>query len=44
MLFNIDKCDAMHLRYSNKKDKCVLGGRELEELTVEWDLGILVQD
>ena len=44
MLFNTDKCSVMHFEYNNEKHKCVLGGRELKELTVERDLGILVQD
>jgi len=34
----------MHFGYNNNKDKCILGGRELKELTIERDLGILVQD
>ena len=33
MLFNIDRCSVMHFEYNNKKEKYVLGGRQLKELT-----------
>ena len=44
MLFNADKCGVMHFGYNNNKVKYLLGNHELKELTVERDLGVLVQN
>jgi len=43
-LVNADKCGVMHFGYNNNKVKYVLGNHELKELTVERDLGVLVQN
>ena len=40
----IDKCGVMHFGYNNKKIQMFLGGRKLKELSIERDLGILMQD
>ncbi len=44
MLFNVDKCKVMHLIYSKKKLKWEMNGRNLDEVTYERDVGIIVQD
>ena len=42
MLFNTDKCKVMHLDNKNPCVKYDLGGRELESIVEEKDLGILI--
>ncbi len=44
MLSNADKGKVMHLVYSKKKLKCEMNGRNLEEITYERDLGIIVHN
>ncbi|PIK46567.1 hypothetical protein BSL78_16576 [Apostichopus japonicus] len=42
MLFNIDKCKVMHIGSSNQKFTYNLNGVELQEVSVERDLGIYI--
>ena len=42
MLFNTDKCKLMHLGNKNPCVKYELGGRELEFILEEKDLGVLI--
>ncbi|PIK38112.1 hypothetical protein BSL78_25052 [Apostichopus japonicus] len=42
MLFNIDKCKVMHFGSSNQKFAFNLNGVELQEVSVERDLGIYI--
>ena len=43
MLFNTDKCKIMHLGNKNPCIKYELGGRELEFILDEIDLGVLIK-
>ena len=42
MLFNTDKCKVMNLDNKNPCVKYELGGRELESILEEKDLGVLI--
>ena len=42
MSFNTDKCKVMHLGNKNPYVKYNVGGRELESILEEKDLGILI--
>ena len=42
MLFNTDKCKVMNLGNKNSCVKYELGGRELESISEEKDLGVLI--
>ena len=42
MLFNTDKCRVMNLGNKNPCIKYELGGRELESILEEKDLGVLI--
>jgi len=44
MLFNLDKCKVMHFGRSNIKADYRMGGKVLEVVTEERDLGIIVQN
>jgi hypothetical protein len=43
MLFNVDKCKVMHFRYNNSKSTYEMNGKDLEEISEERDLGVIVQ-
>jgi ribonuclease P/MRP protein subunit RPP40 len=43
MLFNVDKCKVMHLGYNNSKSTYGMNGKDLEEISEERDLGVIVQ-
>jgi hypothetical protein len=43
MLFNIDKCRVMHFGYNNSKSIYEVNGKDLEEISEERDLGVIVQ-
>jgi len=43
MLFNIDKCKAMHLGLNNVKAKHAMNGKYLDEVIEEKDLGVIMQ-
>jgi len=43
MLFNVDKCKVMHIEHSNYKAKYAMNGTFLDEVTVERDLGVIMQ-
>jgi len=42
MLFNLDKCKVVHFGKSNNKCQYTLGGKLLEEVNEEHDLGVIV--
>jgi len=42
MLFNLDKCKVLHFGKSNIKCQYTLGGKILEEVNEERDLGVIV--
>ena len=44
MLFNTDKCQVLHFGTNNVKSEYMLGDQGLESVTMERDLGVLVQD
>ena len=44
MLFNTDKCKVLHFGTNNVKSEYMLGDQVLESVTMERDLGVLVQD
>jgi ribonuclease P/MRP protein subunit RPP40 len=45
MLFNVDKCKSLHLRYGNKRVPYVMNGVVLQAVQEEEvDLGIIVHD
>ena len=44
MNFNLEKCKVMHLGYNNKNVNYSLGGKNLEKVTEEKDLGVLISD
>jgi hypothetical protein len=43
MLFNVDKCKVMHFGYNNSKRTYEMNGKDLEEISEERDLGVIVQ-
>jgi ribonuclease P/MRP protein subunit RPP40 len=43
MLFNVDKCKVMHFGYNNSKSTYAMNGKDLEEISEERDLGVIVQ-
>jgi ribonuclease P/MRP protein subunit RPP40 len=43
MLFNVDKCKVMHFGYNNSKSTYKMNGKDLEEISEERDLGVIVQ-
>ena len=43
MLFNIEKCKVMHLRYNNSKPDYVMDGSVLQSVIEEKDLGVTIQ-
>ena len=42
MAFNVDKCHMLHMGAKNKKFKYQLGGRDLEPVEHEKDVGVIV--
>jgi len=44
MLFNTSKCKDMHIGKSQKKYPYYMNNEQLEEVTQEIDLGILISD
>ena len=44
MLFNIDKCKVMHFEKNSSEATYQLGGRNLESVHEEKDLGVIIQD
>ena len=44
MLFNNDECKVLHFGINNVKSEYTLGDQVLESVTMERDLGILIQD
>jgi len=42
MLFNIDKCKVMHLGFSNPQTKYVMDATQLQDISEERDLGVIV--
>ena len=44
MLFNIDKCKVMHLGHTNLNAEYSLGGKVLESVDAEQDLGVIIQN
>jgi ribonuclease P/MRP protein subunit RPP40 len=43
VLFNVVKCKVMHFRYNNSKSTYEMNGKDLEEISEERDLGVIVQ-
>jgi len=44
MLFNVDKCNVMHMGFNNTCPEYFLNGTKLESVSEEKDLGIIVSD
>jgi ribonucleases P/MRP protein subunit RPP40 len=44
MLFNLDKCKVMHFGKRNLKEQYYMGGRILEVVDQEQDLGVIIQN
>ena len=44
MLFNVDKCNVMHIGHNNQKTHYVLHGKISNKVTEERDLGVIVSD
>ena len=44
MEFNTEKCKVMHLGYNNIEAKYLMGGKELETVREEKDLGVIFND
>ncbi len=42
MLFNVDKCKVMHIGHGNPRVKYNLDGKNLQEVELEKDLGIII--
>jgi len=42
MSFNVDKCKVMHIGRNNPKHTYTMEGRDLQEITEETDLGVIV--
>ena len=42
MAFNVQKCGTIHFRFHNNNIKYKLGDYEINEVTEEYDLGIIV--
>jgi ribonuclease P/MRP protein subunit RPP40 len=43
MLFHVDKCKVMHFGYNNSKSTYEMNWKDLEEISEERDLGVIVQ-
>ena len=43
MLFNIVKCNVMHLGRNNEKAEYEIDGTKLDEIVEERDLGVIIQ-
>ena len=41
MLFNVEKCKVMHVRYNNPKVNYVMDATQLQVVSEERDLGII---
>jgi hypothetical protein len=44
MLFNVEKCEMMHIGYGNKRVGYMMDGVQLQEVQEETDLGVIVQE
>jgi len=44
MLFNIDNCKVLHFGSNNAKYDYMLGDQVLDSVSIERDLGVLIQD
>lgn len=44
MLFNVEKCKVMHVGFNNSRAHYVMDGEDLQPVTEELDLGVIVQD
>ena len=44
MLFNVEKCEVMHIGYGNKRVGYMMDGVQLQEVQEETDLGVIVQE
>jgi len=43
MLFNVDKCEVIHIGHSNYKAKYEMNGKFVDAVTEERDLGVIMQ-
>jgi len=44
MSFNLDKCQVMHIGNNNNRSSYSMGGRDLEEVDEEKDLGVIINN
>ena len=44
MLFNVDKCKVMHIGHGNMRERYEMNGKNLNEVTEEKDLGVIMQN
>jgi len=44
MLFNVEKCKVMHFGYNNRKADYLMDGVNLEHVTEEKDLGVIISE
>jgi len=44
MLFNADKCKVMHMGFNNKQAKYDMNGVQLERVSEEKDLGVIISE
>lgn len=44
MQFNVDKCAVIHMGHRNQQNEYSLGSNKLQKLTVERDLGIIIDN
>jgi len=44
MLFNVEKCNVMHLGFNNPKVNYVMDATQLQVVSEKRDLGIIVSD
>ena len=44
MLFNVEKCKVMHIRYDNVKAEYLMDGVKLEHVNEEKDLGVIISE
>ena len=44
MLFNVEKCQLMHLGYDNPRVDYIMDGKRLETVTEEKDLGVIISE
>ena len=44
MLFNVDKCQIIHMEKRNQLFNFIMGGRPLEVVEFEKDLGVIIEN